>query len=31
MTLADLSKGQKGKIVSLELTGLERRRLMDLG
>lgn len=30
-TLADLQTGQSGTVASLHSTGLERRRMMDLG
>lgn len=31
MTLADLRPGQQGTVAELRSTGLERRRMMDLG
>lgn len=31
MKLTDLKLGEKGKIVSLELVGVSKRRLMDMG
>ena len=30
-TLADLQPGQSGVVIALHSTGLERRRMMDLG
>jgi len=31
MTLADLKPGQSGKILKIQITGVLRRRLMDMG
>ncbi len=31
LTLADLQPGQSGVVAALQSTGLERRRMMDLG
>lgn len=31
MKLSDLKLGEKGRIVSLELVGVSKRRLMDMG